>query len=361
MPSLRPSPAEVSLGFALTQHCNLRCAHCIRDDITTVRSLGVEFIASVLDQALEQYGRVNVAFTGGEPLLHPRFGDIVRVVAERVLDYSLVTNGWHAKRALPHFEEYAPRHVYLSLSGATEEVHDAERGRGSFRRVLLAVGMLTSRRIPTRLSMVVDRRTRHQLAVAADLADALGVNAIEYILPQPVPQSAARDSDLPLDDWHRVRREVEALAESPWRRGRVRLAYGAPFHGEELLCDPMRHRHLYVDALGRLVTCCQLSDYGRNETEVVADLHRVPFAAAVARQREVIDRLRAVTRRRDAALDPLDPFPCMRCARACGKLEWLRAFPDSVWGRAFALADRSTRPPRYESLEPGAASPHPRS
>ena len=27
------------LGFAITEHCNLRCPHCIRDDVTTVRSL----------------------------------------------------------------------------------------------------------------------------------------------------------------------------------------------------------------------------------------------------------------------------------------------------------------------------------
>ena len=27
------------LGFALTEHCNLRCPHCISDDVTTVRNL----------------------------------------------------------------------------------------------------------------------------------------------------------------------------------------------------------------------------------------------------------------------------------------------------------------------------------
>jgi hypothetical protein len=44
-------------------------------------------------------------------------------------------------------------------------VHDTERGRGSFRRVLLAVALLTSRRIPTSLAFVVDRRDRHQRLV----------------------------------------------------------------------------------------------------------------------------------------------------------------------------------------------------
>src|SRR2546428_8041888 len=46
------------LGFALTEHCNLRCPHCIRDDVTTVRSLDAALVESVLDQAIALYGSV---------------------------------------------------------------------------------------------------------------------------------------------------------------------------------------------------------------------------------------------------------------------------------------------------------------
>src|SRR5207237_1840907 len=63
--SARPS---MLLGFALTEHCNLRCPHCIRDDVTTVRSLDAALVESVLDQALDLYGSVTASFTGGEPL-----------------------------------------------------------------------------------------------------------------------------------------------------------------------------------------------------------------------------------------------------------------------------------------------------
>src|SRR2546422_679317 len=52
------------LGFALTEHCNLRCPHCIRDDVTTVRSLDAALVESVLDQAIALYGSVTASFTG---------------------------------------------------------------------------------------------------------------------------------------------------------------------------------------------------------------------------------------------------------------------------------------------------------
>src|SRR5437764_6489970 len=180
------------LGFALTEHCNLRCPHCIRDDVTTVRSLDAALIESVLDQALDLYGSVTASFTGGEPLLHPEFHRIVAACAARHVPYRFVSNGWHVRRLMPLFDRHPPEAVRLSLSGADEAVHDAERGRGSFRRVLLAVALLTSRQIPTSLGFVVDRRDRHQLRQAADLAEALGCVTLHFALAQPVPGRAAR-------------------------------------------------------------------------------------------------------------------------------------------------------------------------
>src|SRR3954470_2274448 len=105
----------MQLGFALTQHCNLRCPHCIRDDVTTVQSLSYELVASVLHQARALYGPVPVSFTGGEPLLHPRFGDLIALLAAESHPYRFVSNGWHLARALPHLDRYRPTAVRLSL------------------------------------------------------------------------------------------------------------------------------------------------------------------------------------------------------------------------------------------------------
>jgi MoaA/NifB/PqqE/SkfB family radical SAM enzyme len=320
--------------------------------VTTVRSLEPDLIASVLDQARAMFRSIAASLTGGEPLLHPEFGRIVDMLAERRVPYRFVSNGWHLKRVMPMLDRHPPEAVRLSLSGGSEAVHDAERGRGSFRRVLLAVGLLTSRRIPAALSMVVDRRDRHELREAADLAEALGCVEISFILPQPVPGSAARDSDLAPEEWMPVRREVTRLAAEPGRLTRVRMDYGAPFEGVETACDTFAGRRIYVDTRGRLCTCCQLSNYGINEDEVVADLHVVPLEMALATWE---DRLAGLRRARQP--DPrdrhvTDPFPCLRCARANGKLDWLREYPMSAWHAA-------AEPATVEPALPGPRWPSP--
>ena len=88
-----------------------------------------------------------------------------------------------------------------------------------------------------------------------------------------------------------------------------------------------------------MATCCQLSDYGYTQTEVVADLRTVSFAEAFSLYRSRLERLRAASAPRGGA--GLDPFPCMRCVRASGKLEWLGRFPQSSWAR---LASSGARP-----------------
>lgn len=327
----------MEIGFALTQHCNLRCAHCIRDDVTTVQSLSYDLVSSVLSQARALFGPRPVSFTGGEPLLHPEFGRIVDLLAAEGHPYRFVSNGWHLTRALPHLERYAPASVRLSLSGATADVHDAERGRGSFHRVLLGAGVLTSRGIPPHMSFVIDARTRGQLRAAADLAESVGAHELHYILPQPVAASVMRGSDLPLEEWATVREEIDVLAREGRAHVRVVRDHGFPSDGPETPCRTMARTRLFVDAWGRLVSCCQLSDYGFNDAEVVADLTVTPLGDALERFHEHLDRLTEASAPRSDAL--AERFPCMRCARANGKLAWLRDHARSPWTPVASYAD----------------------
>ena len=349
------------LGFAVTQHCNLRCPHCIRDDVTTVRSLPVALVERVTDEAMALYDDLVVSLTGGEPLVHRDFAGIVRVFAQRDVPYRFVSNGWHIRRALPLLERHPPAAVRLSLSGGDRSVHDAERGRGSFDRVLLAVGLLASRGIPASLSLVVDRRDVHQLEETADLAESIGCHALHFILPQPVPGSVERGSDLPPWEWAAVRDRVESLAADPGRRTVIRLDYGAPFEGEERLCGTLALERIYVDAHGRVCACCQLSDYGANETEVVADLNRVSLAEAHRRYVRRLRSLQSATRPDPDSTDPMDRFPCIRCARACGKTDWLREYTDSPWRDAAGPAGRLPIDPTLHPPSPALVQLQPSS
>lgn len=83
------------MNLMITGKCNLNCLHCFnaKDNAPLNSELSYEQIISILDQARD-IGVHAFTLTGGEPLVHPRFLDIVRAIYERdMFIFELNTNG----------------------------------------------------------------------------------------------------------------------------------------------------------------------------------------------------------------------------------------------------------------------------
>ncbi|MEI6450405.1 MAG: radical SAM protein, partial [Actinomycetes bacterium] len=100
---MTPSPPAATPRLAqlycyLTAGCNLRCRHCY---LAPAWEPGAELVQPCLDVGLfadvvrqgKELGLTAVKLTGGEPLLHPRFADIVAVAREHELRLIVETNG----------------------------------------------------------------------------------------------------------------------------------------------------------------------------------------------------------------------------------------------------------------------------
>ena len=77
-----PIPSPIST-FYLTEGCNLACRHCwiaptFQAGEKTYPSLDVDLFRSIISQA-KTLGLGGVKLTGGEPLLHPRIGELIEI------------------------------------------------------------------------------------------------------------------------------------------------------------------------------------------------------------------------------------------------------------------------------------------
>lgn len=327
----------LTLAFELSNLCNLHCTHCIRGSHQAhVDHLDLSLFRRILDEASEQFSPLAVVFTGGEPLASDLFPPAVEELRARRISYRFVTNGWLVPRHLPLLLRHPPTFARISLSGASEATHDRQRGRGSFRRALLAAATLLSRGLRAELSMVVTRDSRAELAAAVDLANALGVAELHFILPQPTPESALDESDLAPSEWNVVVDEVRALATGSTVP--VGVDYGTSLPEPRPACDTMAQRHVYVDARGRVPFCCQLARYGSGSETVIGDLTAEPLAAVFARGTESYRAFTSETARlhQIGRRDALDDYPCLSCARRHGQTGFLADFPDHPWTRLAA-------------------------
>ena len=83
------------MNLMVTGKCNLKCLHCFnaKDNAPLNSELSYEQVLDILDQA-NAIGVHAFTLTGGEPLVHRRFLDIVRAIYERnMMVFELNTNG----------------------------------------------------------------------------------------------------------------------------------------------------------------------------------------------------------------------------------------------------------------------------
>jgi MoaA/NifB/PqqE/SkfB family radical SAM enzyme len=325
---LRP----LTIGFELSNLCNLHCTHCIRGSHQErIDYLDLALFRRVLDDASTMFAPLTVVFTGGEPLAAELFPQAVEELGRRGIAYQFVTNGWLIARHLPLLVRHPPHFARVSLSGASERTHDRQRGRGSFRKALLAAATLMSRGIRAEMSMVVTRDSRDELPDAVKLANDLGLAEFHFILPQPTPESALDESDLSPGEWNAVAFEVRSLAAMSGTP--IGLDYGSFEAQPRPGCNTMAQRQIYIDANGRVPFCCQLARYGTGAETVVGDLNVDSFATIFARATETYTDFATETTRlyQLGRRDEADDYPCLSCARRNGQTGFLADFPEHPW------------------------------
>src|SRR6185312_16054986 len=102
--------------------CNLTCTGCgrIREYSQTIKEkLSVEECLASVDEA----GAPIVSICGGEPLIYPEIGTLVRAILKRRKHIYLCTNGMFIKKRLREFRPSSRFFFNVHLDGL-EETHD---------------------------------------------------------------------------------------------------------------------------------------------------------------------------------------------------------------------------------------------
>src|SRR5881398_2629335 len=102
--------------------CNLTCTGCgrIREYSQTIKEkLSVEECLASVDEA----GAPVVSICGGEPLIYPEIGALVKGILQRRKHIYLCTNGMFIKKKLDQFKPTTAMFFNVHLDGM-EETHD---------------------------------------------------------------------------------------------------------------------------------------------------------------------------------------------------------------------------------------------
>ena len=222
--TLQSLPWNVSLP--ISDVCNARCTFCTswfegRHQLTIEQ---LESFEPVLRTA------VYVGLVGhGEPLSHPRLGDI----ADRLADYLdrraasyTITNGVFLPKWFDRLDQLRLKSLSCSLNAATDETHQAVMGLGAgeFPRIVdnlraLAAGQVTKKPISVSITLVVTQQNIHEIPAFIELGNEIKAATIyvRTLLPQPGPVSGLNYHVLPPylhPDFERLRANAAAAMKA---------------------------------------------------------------------------------------------------------------------------------------------------
>jgi radical SAM protein with 4Fe4S-binding SPASM domain len=180
-----PPTSLDNITISLTLNCNQGCKHCWVDAGTAgTDELDNDEVADLLRQA-RGLGARHVKFTGGEPLLRKGFADILDVAYGLGFRISLETNGTALfpgviGRLRPLFDRL---HLYVSLDGATAEVHDTFRAQpGAFRRTVANLADLREQDGFFSIHTVTRKQNLAEIPDIFALSQRLGASQLKLIL-----------------------------------------------------------------------------------------------------------------------------------------------------------------------------------
>lgn len=151
---LKP-PQAVTL--AVTNRCNLNCRHCwpVSGPDENVSPVPEREVLRLID-AFADLGAGKIVITGGEPLTHPAWLDLLAFACARpgIDEVRLQTNAIlitpaHVNALLPLKDRGLI--IQTSLEGATSGPHDQVRGPGSFDRTMQGLRLLVDNGLASRV------------------------------------------------------------------------------------------------------------------------------------------------------------------------------------------------------------------
>lgn len=292
------------MNLMVTGKCNLNCLHCFnaKDNAPLNTELSYEQIINILDQA-NGIGVHAFTLTGGEPLVHHRFLDIVRAIYERdMFIFELNTNGLLLNQEM--LDEFKRLHcdplIKISFDGIG--YHNIIRQHPKAEELTIkAIKLCIENGFRVKAQVQVNRKNVDVMMDTAKLLNDLGVEEMRIIRTTEAPrwEKNSPQSSLAIEEYYqRMLEFAEAYIHSdmkmtvdiwqflvlhPWSR-RYTLVPIACDKDEFNIRIPMckgNRGMIAVSSAGEVVPCLQMSGYFLEKGISLGNLFKTPLKELV--------------------------------------------------------------------------------
>ena len=250
--------APLLVQVELTEACNLRCKFCYNSQKPRYNDRAIEMLELLAAQNVMQ-----VNLTGGEPLAHPRFFEILERACKLFPNVVILSNGsLMNEEALERIHTFDVTSVNISIHGDEASHEELTQVKGCYKKSIDAIKYyLQKKKILVASNFVLNGSNFHLLKKTIDDMASIGLEfmTITRFIPVGVG-SGARDLVLSEDQLVEAFRIVYEHNESG-KRPHIEFAEATPFCAlpKELRsianCCSYGYDRFYVDVTGELMVC----------------------------------------------------------------------------------------------------------
>lgn len=172
--------------FHITDSCDQRCEHCYifsegHDDLV---EMPFEKVVQVIDRAKEmcrETGTLPYFFiTGGDPILHSKFWDILNYLHENDIPFTILGNPFHlTDEVCRKLKSLGCESYQLSIDGMAK-THDMIRKPGSFKTTLDKISILKRNGIETSIMTTVSGTNKDEILDIIDTVVEHGADSFSF-------------------------------------------------------------------------------------------------------------------------------------------------------------------------------------
>ena len=203
--------------FAFQWHilddCDQRCKHCYifsEENDKELITMKWEEMEIVLENCLEMCEKTNrtpyFSITGGDPILHPNFWDLLEKLHEKNIHYSILGNPFHlTPEVCKRLKDLSCRQYQLSLDGL-RETHDYFRKPGSFDITLEKIKVLQDAGVRASIMTTVSKTNISEITGIIDTA--VEHEAGLFSFARYCPTSIEKSAQMTAEEYHKLLEDV---------------------------------------------------------------------------------------------------------------------------------------------------------
>lgn len=200
------TPFPYGISLMVTSECNLRCKHCYLNNnnnsyTKSPAELSLQDYFKIIDEAFD-LKVINIRISGGEAFCRDDIFEILEYIKQKNMALSIATNATLLNEEkitkLKKIFNHKMDRIQISFDGASEEVHEKTRGKGTYQKTIDNIKLLVKNGFNVTLNCTVTSYNQHELFDIYKLANYLKVTALN--LNRLMPGSDEYDSLIPVEE-----------------------------------------------------------------------------------------------------------------------------------------------------------------